>query len=68
MFRSSNSGGFTDEDFGLGYIADNTNVPYRSLENDLNDALTGRNLEDFGLGAGMGSGFQMRTEIFSGDP
>ena len=35
MFRSSTSGGLTDEDFGLGipeYIADNTNVPYTSLD------------------------------------
>ena len=57
MFGSFGSGGFSNEDFGLGipeYIADNTNVPYTSLDDDLNDALieAGRNLEDFGVGMG----------------
>ena len=55
MFRSSNSGGFTDEDFGLGipeYIADNTDVPYTSLD-DLNDALLVRD-RDGGVGSRCG--------------
>ena len=50
------SGGFSTDDFGLGnYISENTNVPYKTLEEELNDGLraAGRNIETIpGIGTG----------------